>query len=94
MIREDFLQQNAFHDDDTFCPLEKQITMIKAIFSFYAFAERELKRLDLTALRSSKATEFVAQLKYQANTSFEGKGGEEILAELQKLLLAFAGGSQ
>ncbi|MFR4554583.1 MAG: V-type ATP synthase subunit A, partial [Peptoniphilus sp.] len=27
-IREDFLQQNAFHDVDTFCPLEKQFKML------------------------------------------------------------------
>lgn len=35
MIREDFLQQSAYHDVDSFCPLEKQYWMLQAILSFY-----------------------------------------------------------
>jgi V/A-type H+-transporting ATPase subunit A len=35
MIREDFLQQFAFHEIDSFCPLEKQYWMLKSILSFY-----------------------------------------------------------
>lgn len=35
MIREDFLQQSAYHDVDSFCPLEKQYIMLRVILSFY-----------------------------------------------------------
>lgn len=35
MIREDFLQQFAFHEVDSFCPLEKQYWMLKTILTFY-----------------------------------------------------------
>jgi V/A-type H+-transporting ATPase subunit A len=35
MIREDFLQQSAYHEIDSFCPLEKQYLMLKVILSFY-----------------------------------------------------------
>jgi len=35
MIREDFLQQSAYHDVDSFCPLEKQYMMLRVILSFY-----------------------------------------------------------
>jgi V/A-type H+-transporting ATPase subunit A len=35
MIREDFLQQSAYHDVDSFCPLEKQYRMLQVILSFY-----------------------------------------------------------
>jgi len=35
MIREDFLQQSAYHDVDSFCPLEKQYWMLQTILSFY-----------------------------------------------------------
>jgi V/A-type H+-transporting ATPase subunit A len=35
MIREDFLQQSAYSDADSFCPLEKQYWMLQAIISFY-----------------------------------------------------------
>ena len=34
-IREDFLQQNAFHETDTYCSLEKQSKMLRAILEFY-----------------------------------------------------------
>jgi V/A-type H+/Na+-transporting ATPase subunit A len=35
MIREDFLQQSAYSDSDSFCPLEKQFYMLKAIIAFH-----------------------------------------------------------
>ncbi|NTW91952.1 MAG: V-type ATP synthase subunit A [Methanoregulaceae archaeon] len=35
MIREDFLQQSAYHEVDSFCPLEKQYWMLQVILSFY-----------------------------------------------------------
>ncbi|HOT03645.1 MAG TPA: V-type ATP synthase subunit A [Methanolinea sp.] len=35
MIREDFLQQSAYHDIDSYCPLEKQYWMLQVILSFF-----------------------------------------------------------
>jgi V/A-type H+-transporting ATPase subunit A len=35
MIREDFLQQSAYHDIDSFCSLDKQYWMLRVILSFY-----------------------------------------------------------
>ena len=35
VIRVGFLQQNAFHKDDTFVPLEKQMNMMKVILKLY-----------------------------------------------------------
>ncbi len=35
VIRVGFLQQNAFHKDDTFVPLEKQLLMMKVIIKLY-----------------------------------------------------------
>ncbi|CDZ74337.1 V-ATPase subunit A [Peptoniphilus sp. ING2-D1G] len=42
-IREDFLQQNAFHDIDTYCSSEKQYKMLEVILHFY---DESLKALD------------------------------------------------
>jgi len=39
MIREYFLQQDAFNDVDTYCNLEKQYMLIKTILDFYEKAE-------------------------------------------------------
>ena len=41
-IREDFLQQNAFEDDDSFTPLDKQNALIELIFSFDTKARKAL----------------------------------------------------
>ena len=35
MIREDFLQQSAYHDVDSFCSLEKRYWMLRVILAFY-----------------------------------------------------------
>src|SRR5512145_989379 len=35
MIREDFLQQSAYSDTDSFCPVEKQYLMLKVIMGYY-----------------------------------------------------------
>ncbi|MFA6333551.1 MAG: V-type ATP synthase subunit A, partial [Methanoregula sp.] len=35
MIREDFLQQSAYSDTDSFCPVEKQYAMLKVIMTYY-----------------------------------------------------------
>lgn len=69
MIREDFLQQNAFHEEDTFCSLEKQYVMIKAIHNF--FEEAKDKDLDLEQLRQSKIITQIAELKYNPKITTE-----------------------
>ena len=42
MLREDFLQQNAFHEIDTYCSLEKQMRMLDLILYFYDKAKAAL----------------------------------------------------
>lgn len=42
-LREDFLQQNAFHDVDTFCSLDKQNKMLSLILLFYHEAQKALE---------------------------------------------------
>jgi len=37
-LREDFLQQNAFHDVDTYCPADKQYNMLRIILKFHHLA--------------------------------------------------------
>lgn len=41
-LREDFLQQNAFHEVDTYCSLEKQFKMLEVILGFYSEAKKAL----------------------------------------------------
>jgi len=44
MIREDFLQQSAYSDTDSFCPVEKQYLMLKVIMSYYEQANLAMNR--------------------------------------------------
>ena len=41
-LREDFLQQNAFHEVDTYCSLPKQFKMLNLILGFYDEAKKAL----------------------------------------------------
>ncbi len=43
IIREDFLQQNAFHDVDTYCDPEKQYRMLEIMMAYY---EKGIKLLE------------------------------------------------
>merc|ERR1712170_324291 len=43
LIREDFLQQNAFTDYDRFCPLYKTVCMLRNIVTFYESATRSVQ---------------------------------------------------
>lgn len=42
-LREDFLQQNAFHDVDTYCSLEKGYRMLSLILTFYDKTQKALE---------------------------------------------------
>ncbi|MBD5082216.1 MAG: V-type ATP synthase subunit A [Ruminococcaceae bacterium] len=44
VIRVGFLQQNAFHKDDTFVPLNKQLLMMKVIIKLYHGAGEAIKK--------------------------------------------------
>ena len=44
VIRVGFLQQNAFHSDDTFVPISKQMKMMKAILHLYARSKEVVAR--------------------------------------------------
>lgn len=43
-IREDFLQQNAFHEVDTFCSLEKQYKLLRVVLEFYNQGKEALQK--------------------------------------------------
>ena len=44
MIREDFLQQSAYSDTDSFCPMEKQYLMLKVIMTYYTQVNEVMNR--------------------------------------------------
>lgn len=64
-LREDFLQQNAFHEIDTFCSLKKQNLMMEMILNFYDQAKAALdKGVYLNELLAMPVRDRVARAKY------------------------------
>ena len=66
IIREDFLQQSAYSDDDSFCPLEKQYLMLKIIIWYYDAIRAAMRRnVPLRQLLSIPARSEIARMKEQ-----------------------------
>jgi len=64
-IREDYLQQNAFHDEDTYAPLKKQNLMLKMVLSFYDEGLRGLEHgVYLSKIEKLDVREKIARAKY------------------------------
>ena len=64
-IREAFLQQNAFHDVDTFTPLGKQYLMLDAILQFHHGALAKLEEgVALDELLALPVRERIARMKF------------------------------
>ncbi|MCM1023673.1 MAG: V-type ATP synthase subunit A [Prevotella sp.] len=65
VVRVGFLQQNAYHKDDTYVPLEKQFSMMGIILKLYDRCAEALGRgVSINALSSAGIFEKVIKMKY------------------------------
>lgn len=82
MLREYFLQQNAFHPVDTYCPFDKQYKLLKAISKYSDMAQAALEAgipmKDILALQSKDE---LAKVKFEEN--FQG-ALDAVLAKMDK----------
>ncbi|MDD2492088.1 MAG: V-type ATP synthase subunit A, partial [Bacteroidales bacterium] len=66
-IREDFLQQNAFNEVDTFCSFAKQNKMLKLVLNFYDQGKRALEKgVYLKNIENMDVRNKIARAKYIA----------------------------
>ena len=71
-IREDFLQQNAFHEVDTFCSLAKQNKMLKLILNFFDQGKRALEQgVYLKDIEKMEVRNKIARAKYIAEEDLD-----------------------
>ncbi len=71
MIREDFLQQNAYHEVDTYCPPKKQYEMLKTIIMFHMNAEAALDRGAASAdIITIPVKDEIGRMKYLPESEF------------------------
>ncbi|MEG0238099.1 MAG: V-type ATP synthase subunit A, partial [Clostridium sp.] len=89
-IREDYLQQNAFHEVDTYTSLEKQHKMLKLILQFKKEADRALEAgvyLD-KILSQDVIRDRIARAKYipEEEISKIDQIGVDLTADMDKLI--------
>lgn len=66
MIREYFLQQNAYHEVDTFCPMDKQFKLLKAITTWGDKAQTALEGgASVEDIMKSKTKDDLAKVKFE-----------------------------
>ena len=71
-IREDFLQQFAFHEVDTYSPLKKQYLMLRLVLDYYDLCIEALKKgTSLERLINLPVREEIARAKYIPNEQAE-----------------------
>jgi V/A-type H+-transporting ATPase subunit A len=80
LIREVFLQQNAYHPVDTYCSMQKQYRMMKFIMRYADQAQSALTRgAPLNTLANMKAKAEFTKVKFEAD--FEGE-----MVKIEKML--------
>ena len=83
-IREDFLQQNAFVDIDSYTPLAKQYAMLEAIFCYEDQARRAIGAgVDIDDICALPVHERIGRAKSISNEDFEGEF-KAILADIRQ----------
>ena len=83
MIREDFLQQNAYHEIDSFCSLEKQYLMARIILQWYNHANELIERgIGIEKINVMKIKGTIARMKYVPSEEFKAKY-EEIMRDMK-----------
>lgn len=72
MIREDFLQQNAFHEVDCTCPLKKAHAMLSMILKFYDLGVHAVEsKVPIDEISKMPVKEEVGRLKEVPAADFE-----------------------
>lgn len=77
MIREDFLQQSAYHEVDTYSSLHKQYLLLGLIMKFHEKAEHAIDNgVQLKAIRDVKVKEKISRFKEIPESDVDKKAKE------------------
>ena len=84
MLREDFLQQDAFHEVDTYCPPMKQYLMLKTIMTFYNKAlDAVSKGVNPADIMKVSVKGDIARMKYIPHDEFINTKAKEIMNKIE-----------
>ena len=91
MIREDFLQQSAYHEVDTYCTPAKAGLMLKTIIRFYELAqEMSNSGVSIASIHSSPIVYRISRMKDIPNEVFE-QMAKELWSEMEASLVTRKG---
>ena len=94
MIREDFLQQNAFVDEDAYSSYAKQFRLLDMVLEYDAACREALeRRADMEALFVIPAREKIGRAKMADAKTF-GEDYDAIIAEMKQQIEAVAAGGE
>ena len=92
MIREDFLQQSAYHEVDTYCMPQKAGLMAKTITRFYELSQEALNSgAGIEEIRSSPVVYKISRMKEIPHEEFEQRV-KELWSEMEQSFMARKGG--
>ena len=90
IIREDFLQQNAYHEIDTYCPHKKQYEMLRIMLKFYHLMREAVEKgVDFEKLKELKSKEAIARMATTPNEEWEERFKQiekEMEEEIKRLM--------
>ncbi|ACV24289.1 ATP synthase subunit A [Methanocaldococcus fervens] len=87
MLREDFLQQDAFDEVDTYCPPMKQYLMLKIIMNFYYEALKAVERgVEPAKILKVSVKQDIARMKYIPHDEFINVKSKEIMEKIKNEL--------
>jgi V/A-type H+-transporting ATPase subunit A len=88
-IRENFLQQNAFHDIDTYCPAKKQYEMMRIMLHYYNLMDKAIEKgVSVEKMKAMQCRESIGRMATVSNDTFENAFAqieEEIVSEIASL---------
>jgi V/A-type H+-transporting ATPase subunit A len=84
MIREDYLQQHAYHEIDSYCSKEKQFLMLKIIRKFNEEVNKSIESgVGADRIGALKVKDEIARMKYTPNQDFSQRY-EELIQSIDR----------
>ena len=92
MLREDYLQQDAFDEVDTYCPPKKQVTMMRVILNFY---EKTMEAVDrgvpVDEIAKLPVREKIGRMKFEPEIEKVKALIDETNAQFEELFKRYGG---
>jgi len=72
ILREDFLQQNGFHEIDAYCSMKKAYGIMRMVTTFYQAAEKALKEgVSIDKIIQNPVLQKIARVRYTPEKDFQ-----------------------